>query len=70
MLARTSVSRWRFYLKAPEGEILAPGLYAPATRATVAGSGLDLSGDGRGCNRLSGRFVVLDIAYREDGVLT
>jgi len=55
---------WNADFKAPAGEPLVPGLYAPATRypfqlATVAG--LSITGNGRGCNQLNGRFSVEEL---------
>ena len=34
-----------------------------------ASPGITLSGDGRGCNTLKGRFEVLDVAYGSDGTV-
>jgi len=59
---------WTLNLEAPQGEALAPGTYSGATRA--AGTfwapyrpGLDLGGDGRGCNTLTGNFTINHIAF-------
>lgn len=52
---------WSVRLSAPAGQRLAPGLYENATRqniATGAGSGIDVSGGGAGCNHTTGRFRV------------
>ena len=57
---------------APPGETLAPGVYDKAQRAAFREQtrpGIDIGGDGRGCNTISGRFEVKDIAVRSDGVL-
>ena len=53
------------------GDILAPGRYANATRYPFNGTGpgLSISGNGRGCNTLTGEFTINSIALRPDGVL-
>ena len=62
---------WRFHFKAPDPQLLAPGEDASATRAAfTSGAGLDIVADGEGCNRLSGRFWVYDIAFAADGSLS
>lgn len=63
---------WTLTLSAPQGQQLVPGTYVNATRypfqaATVPG--LDFSGDGRGCNTLSGQFTIIDAAYGGDGAV-
>ena len=42
------------------GDILAPGTYPNATRYPFNGNGpgMDISGNGRGCNTLTGQFTV------------
>jgi hypothetical protein len=57
---------WILTLVAPQGQVLAPGTYLNATRwpfqePTVPG--LDFSGDGRGCNTLSGQFTISAITF-------
>jgi hypothetical protein len=55
---------------APPGQALAPGVYDRAQRAPFREAtrpGIDISGDGRGCNEDSGRFEVKDIATAPDG---
>ncbi len=57
---------WYLDFAAPRGEVLVPGLYEGATRAPFRSPtepGLDISGDGRGCNQLGGRFKVLEATY-------
>src|SRR5919204_859392 len=57
---------------APPGQALAPGVYDRAQRAPFREAGrpgIDISGDGRGCNTISGRFEVRDFAVSADGVL-
>ncbi len=55
--------------RAPNGGLLMPGVYEGAVRATTSPplAGVDFSGDGRGCNTLTGRFVVLESAYDSMG---
>ena len=55
---------------APSGEDLAVGAYEGAVRTPVAGEpGLDIDGNGAGCNTVTGRFEVLDIAFDAEGGL-
>jgi hypothetical protein len=56
---------WSFALSAPSGGELKPGTYEGATRYPFQGTGpgLSFSGQGRGCNQLTGRFVIHDIAF-------
>ena len=60
---------FRFEFVAPEGEALAPGSYPNAARfpfQSPTQPGLDASGGGRGCNRLSGTFNVFEVELSED----
>jgi hypothetical protein len=60
---------WDLVFSAPNNALLVPGVYEGAIRVTSASSepGLDVSGDGRGCNMLFGRFEVRQILYTGDG---
>jgi len=61
---------WDLDFKAPSGAELTPGPYEGATRypfQSPATPGLDISGSGRGCNTLTGRFDVLEAVYGVDG---
>ena len=60
---------WQVAFRAPSGGVLTPGEYDNATRASSSGSaaGLDFSGDGRGCNTLTGRFIVYESTFADDG---
>jgi hypothetical protein len=63
---------WDLYLGPPPaaGVPLAVGSYENAVRYTSAGGlspGLDLGGNGRGCNTIRGRFDVLEAIYAVDG---
>src|SRR5262249_27329685 len=54
-----------FSFQAPSGQTLAPGEYDGASRYPFngAGPGLDISGDGRGCNTETGRFIVYEAVF-------
>ncbi|MEX2174301.1 MAG: Ig-like domain-containing protein [Pirellulaceae bacterium] len=61
-----AVERWSLNFAAPGNAPLAPVVYLGATRfpfQTATEPGLDVSGYGRGLNRLKGSFVVHDVAY-------
>jgi hypothetical protein len=57
---------------APRGALLVPGTYTDAQRASfraLGHPGLDVFGDGRGCNQVVGSFVVDDATYDASGVV-
>ncbi len=61
---------WSVWLAAPRGTRLAPGTYTGASRAPFRGGtqpGIDVSGDGRGCNQVGGQFVVEEAVYDTTG---
>ena len=61
---------WNLVFGAPDHAPLVPGLYEGATRASFRGpgeAGLDIGGDGRGCNSVTGRFEVLEATYGTAG---
>ena len=61
---------WYLDFGAPNTEPLAVGSYNGAARFAFRGPGqpgLDVSGDGRGCNTLTGRFTVLELALGGGG---
>ena len=61
---------WSVDLAAPASATLVPGVYEGATRwpfQAAGAPGLSVSGDGRGCNTLTGRFVVLEATYDAAG---
>ncbi|MGY1495250.1 hypothetical protein ACW4TU_01155 [Streptomyces sp. QTS52] len=61
---------WYLDLAAPSGQALAPGTYTGATRYPFnepTEPGLDLSGNGRGCNTLTGEFTVSDVEFGPQG---
>lgn len=64
---------WRIELAAPVGEKLQPGIYYNGERAsfkTGRAPGLDISGDGRGCNEIWGNFSINQIATNSLGDVT
>ena len=60
---------WTLDLDAPGTQVLTPGTYAQAHRYPFNGTGpgLDLSGEGRGCNELTGSFTVTTAVFGPDG---
>jgi hypothetical protein len=60
---------WTLNLKAPNNTNLAPGVYPDATRYPFqgAGAGLSVSGNGRGCNELTGSFTVTELSFGPNG---
>lgn len=56
-----------FSLQSPAGESqLTPGAYESAERYPFRAAGrpgLNVEGEGRGCNRLSGRFIIVEAVY-------
>jgi hypothetical protein len=69
----THTPDWTWYdveLSAPRGEALAVGTYTGATRsASRQGTdpGIDVGGDGRGCNTTAGDFTIHEFERNEDG---
>lgn len=69
----SGATRWDVELAAPAGEKLHPGVYRNAERAssrTGRSPGLDVSGDGRGCNEVYGQFSVDQIETDDSGAVT
>jgi hypothetical protein len=62
---------WSIKLAPAIGGSLTVGAYEGAAREPFRGSspGLEMYGTGRGCNQLSGRFSILEIAFAVDGTL-
>ncbi|MBW3576111.1 MAG: thrombospondin type 3 repeat-containing protein, partial [Actinobacteria bacterium] len=63
-------AHWRLDFAAPEGGQLTPGPYEGATDysfQTPTKPGLRVSGDGRTCKDLTGRFDILEAVYALDG---
>ncbi len=60
---------WYVHLAAAPGDALAVGTYANATRAAFRASGvpgIDIYGDGVGCNEVAGSFTVHEISFAFD----
>jgi len=63
---------WHMRFAAPQGETLATGTYDGATRYPFqdpSAPALDVFGDGRGCNTLTGSFTVTQIAFDDAGAV-
>ncbi|MEU1576761.1 hypothetical protein ABZ519_37560 [Streptomyces collinus] len=61
---------WTLNLGAPSGKSLTPGTYTGATRYPFnegTEPGLSLSGNGRGCNQLTGTFTVSAVEFGPQG---
>jgi hypothetical protein len=60
---------WTLDLDAPGTQVLTPGTYSAAHRYGFNGTGpgLDLSGEGRGCNELTGSFTVSKAVFGPQG---
>jgi hypothetical protein len=61
-----TVAWWYLNFAAPQGALLTVGTYNGAQRYPFQSPtlpGLDVSGSGRGCNQLTGRFKVLEVVY-------
>ncbi|MFB7497027.1 hypothetical protein ACFC09_20475 [Streptomyces sp. NPDC056161] len=70
---QTDTTWWDVELAAPQGEELHPGVYRNAERAafrTGRAPGLDVSGDGRGCNEVYGQFSINQIETDDSGAIT
>lgn len=61
---------WFLEFAAPQGQPLTVGTYENATRFPFQGAaspGLSLTGEGRGCNTVQGRFTIHDVAIGPQG---
>lgn len=59
-------------IAAPTGQTLAVGEYDDAQRTAFRAAGhpgIDIEGDGRGCNTVYGRFALREIAFDSNGLL-
>jgi hypothetical protein len=61
---------WTLLVKAPAGRTLKPGHFPNALREPFSGrhAGVELSGDGRGCNEIKGEFTVERARFDKRGV--
>ncbi|WP_444921697.1 hypothetical protein ACJJID_04725 [Microbulbifer sp. CnH-101-G] len=72
-LADESYLNWTLNLAAPGDEEIQVGNYLLAERFPFQGAdkpGLSFTGQGRGCNTVSGEFEVYQVSYDDDGNLT
>ena len=68
--SETSSAAGAVDFSAPEGQQLMAGYYGAARRYPFTPlNGLSVSGFSRGCNRLTGRFVVLEVAIAPNGTV-
>ena len=68
----THFTRWTVWLGAPRGQALRPGTYLNAQRAafrTGSTPGIDVFGDGRGCNNVYGSFTVTKVSFDQQGTV-
>ena len=69
-LTAAGANFWHVDFAAPDEAELAAGTYANATRwpfQAAGAPGLNVSGQGRGCNQLTGHFEVLEVVYDAAG---
>lgn len=61
---------WTLLIKAPAGRTLKPGHFPNALREPFSGrrAGVELAGDGRGCNEIKGEFTVKRAKFDKRGV--
>ena len=72
VIAEYGNGRFSFNFAAPTGEQLEVGEYVRTERypfEAKGSPGLDVSGDGEGCNQDFGRFVIKDIAFNASGAI-
>jgi len=63
---------WTLEFRAPSDAELRTGIFNNAERApfvTGKAPGLDIDGDGRGCNTLSGRFSIRTLTWTKEGTI-
>jgi hypothetical protein len=63
---------WYLTFAAPQGQALVAGTYTGAARAgfgSAGAPGLDVNGEGRGCNTLTGQFAIDVIQFSSSGSL-
>jgi hypothetical protein len=61
---------WRISFGAPHGRFLEVGQYLDAKRYPFSGAspGIEFTGEGRGCNQISGEFVVWELEFKGNEV--
>ena len=61
---------WHLDFAGPDSAPLTPGVYEGAARfpfQETGQAGLSVTGEGRGCNQITGRFEVLEVTYGSGG---
>jgi hypothetical protein len=58
---------WNASISPPTGQSLAAGTYSTTRFPSSSAAGLDVSGDGRGCNTSTGSLTVLEVSFDSDG---
>lgn len=61
---------WSFIFTSPNGVPFTPGEYDNAQSGFLASpvqAGISISGDGRGCNQSSGRYLISELTFAADG---
>ena len=67
----TSGTTFTFQIAPAVGASLSPGVFDRAERSASAGRpGLDVYGDGRGCNTVAGSYEVRDVAFAAGGAVS
>jgi hypothetical protein len=61
---------WEADIKAPTGKVLQPGTYNTNRFGGTGVAGLDVSGDGRGCNTSTGTLTIKRITFDAAGKVT
>ena len=70
MAIRDASDSWAFQFAAATGRPFAAGYYTAARRYPfTVFNGLEVSGSGRGCNALTGRFIVREIVFGSGGTV-
>ena len=64
------IGLWTVNLMSAQGQSLAPGIYTDLSTVKSDHAGLDLSGDGRGCDRTVGSMTIHEIERDSDGKVT
>lgn len=66
---RVSTNFWSLEFMGPNSTRISPGVYEHVLRIPFNSTapGLSVGGDGRGCNELTGRFVVLEAVFGSKG---
>lgn len=58
---------WTIMFAMPNAAVPAPGTYAAERFHSSTVAGLDMFGNGRGCNEVVGQFTIHEISFKQDG---